>query len=573
MNTKKIITVLLLVGALSSLSAQFVIKSDAQVKQIRELPQETTFVHYNATTLFAGEYLYYQIDCFNNETRKLSDFSKIAYVALINENKEEVFRHKIRLKDGVGYGDFFIPVTVPSGSYKVVGYTRWTLNTPNTFFQGDLGIINPYLGDQKVILKNENLNVKTDDVSEAMNRSSSDLKLSLSNNKSYAKRTQVSFYLTSTNNKVKNGQYAISVRKLDAIPVLKANNTATVLNESSLQPRIGQEWILPELRGELITGVISAKNTNASLENNSVSLSIPGEQYQLEIASTDSNGRFFFNMEQEYDGNEAIVQLLDTTDDYSIRLEEVGRPNYDIVQFKKFTIDRSLKNAIEQRSVYNQIENGYFEKKPDSVIVGPPVAPFYEGNVERYDLDAYSRFKTIKETLVEVVDNAWVERDEAFKVRGPIDDVQTDLPPLVIADGLLIKDHTNLLAYDARRIKYINLIRDKYIYGAKLYQGILAFETEEGDYNGGSSFSNILTEQLFKPQQSKKYFKQIYTADSNQRIPDYRSQLLWLPNVKLKEQQQFDFYTSDNTGTYLITISGFTEGGAPVSISNTFKVE
>jgi len=77
-----------------------------------KVPQEKVFVHYNASLLFSGEYLYYKLYCFNDEKNRLTSISKIAYVTLINEKGESVFEHKIKLNQGIGQGDFFV---IPDG--------------------------------------------------------------------------------------------------------------------------------------------------------------------------------------------------------------------------------------------------------------------------------------------------------------------------------------------------------------------------------------------------------------------------------------------------------------------------
>src|SRR5690606_14738914 len=113
-------------------------------------PKEKMFVHYNSSVLFPGEYLYYKTYTLNAANNGLSDISKVAYLELVGENGEQVFQHLIPLENGQGHGDFFIPTTLPSGSYKLLGYTNWMRNTGN-HFRADLVVINPYRGDQSTL--------------------------------------------------------------------------------------------------------------------------------------------------------------------------------------------------------------------------------------------------------------------------------------------------------------------------------------------------------------------------------------------------------------------------------------
>src|SRR5690606_37366922 len=129
MNLKKV-TIILFAFVYSTMMldycyGQVPLKSLSEAKGFNNIPQETVFVHFNASFLFAGEYLYYKVYCMDKSTRNLSGISKIAYVELLGEGGTRVFAQKIRLEKGEGEGDFFIPVTVPSGNYKLVAYTQW----------------------------------------------------------------------------------------------------------------------------------------------------------------------------------------------------------------------------------------------------------------------------------------------------------------------------------------------------------------------------------------------------------------------------------------------------------------
>jgi predicted glycosyltransferase involved in capsule biosynthesis len=76
------------------------------------------------------------------------------------------------------------------------------------------------------------------------------------------------------------------------------------------------------------------------------------------------------------------------------------------------------------------------------------------------------------------------------------------------------------------------------------------------------------------PQVNKKYFKQVYNDSEFNRIPDFRNQLLWYPNLTLNTNEtQISFYTSDVTGDFEICIEGFTERGKPVSEKQFISVK
>lgn len=58
-----------------------------------------------------------------------------------------------------------------------------------------------------------------------------------------------------------------------------------------------------------------------------------------------------------------------------------------------------------------------------------------------------------------------------------------------------------------------------------------------------------------------------------QHIPDCRYQLLWEPNIRLREPvRYFDFYTSQVPGRYEVVLEGFTSYGKPISLKAYFEV-
>ncbi|MFT5761999.1 MAG: hypothetical protein ACI8WA_001123, partial [Polaribacter sp.] len=65
-----------------------------------------------------------------------------------------------------------------------------------------------------------------------------------------------------------------------------------------------------------------------------------------------------------------------------------------------------------------------------------------------------------------------------------------------------------------------------------------------------------------------------YFNNNNTRIPDFRNQLLWMPKIQIDEKKlNINFFTSDNSGKFEISIEGFTEKGVPISIRRYFIVK
>ncbi|GAA6765069.1 hypothetical protein AAFH68_10030 [Flavobacterium sp. CGRL1] len=185
---------------------------------------ETIFIHTNAVTLVSGETLLYKVYCLKSSDKTPSGISKVAYVELVDDNKKSVFKTKIALENASGQGDYFIPTTLKTGTYKLIGYTNWMLNKPfSELFQLNINIVNPYKVDEKTASQNIFAG-NTNTTAESLKNENVTLNL---NKKIFSNRELVDLKIKSSNANYTNGTYSLSVRKLDNIP---AQNQISAVN-------------------------------------------------------------------------------------------------------------------------------------------------------------------------------------------------------------------------------------------------------------------------------------------------------------------------------------------------------
>jgi len=544
------------------------------------IEHEGIFIHTNTSLLLAGESLYYSVYCLNTGTNNLSALSKIAYVELIGEKHELIYRHKVKLKSGIGQGDFIIPVSVLSGNYKLVGYTQWMRNSGNShFFKSDISIINPYSGSQQtILLDNENeqshgirdsiKNIQFDELGYNLDPKLSEYLNIAVSEKNAKKRSKVSIVLKQNGTTEHGGNYSISIRKLDAIDKLKTQtHNAESFNleykETIANPNMTLKDIvyLPELRGEIISGKLIATKDDVSVANKKISISIKGSDFILKVSNTNKDGVFYFNLNSDYDNGTAIFQVLDEKSNaYKIVLNEHIPVDYSGLEYAKLKVSSHYENAIVERSIYNQIENGYFSDKSSNLKNSGVNLPSFGSYHAVYNLDDFSRFSKVSETFTEIIGSVKIRRDSkqepVFYVASldPYNLIQYKAG--VIVDGVLLQNYSKFLAYDSRKIKTISIARTdtKYIIGSQLFGGFVVVETEHGDFENELLKENNF--KLFKPQPVKTYQQRMYNnveASKTKRIPDFRNQLLWIPNIKMNGKETIvDFFTSDNTGQYEI---------------------
>jgi hypothetical protein len=140
---------LLLTAALS----MFLLSSSAQV--IQEVQnsfnlykqgalQEKIFVHTDKSTYLPGEIIWFKIYCVDGNDHKPVNLSKVVYVDILDNNQNPIIQAKVPLKNGIGNGSLYIPVSVNNGNYTFRAYTNWMKNfNPGFYFEKMVTLINP----------------------------------------------------------------------------------------------------------------------------------------------------------------------------------------------------------------------------------------------------------------------------------------------------------------------------------------------------------------------------------------------------------------------------------------------
>ncbi|MFM1878975.1 MAG: hypothetical protein RLZZ241_1841 [Bacteroidota bacterium] len=561
------------------------ISSTLELEALRAAPMETLYLHLNRTTLFPGETLYFSIYSIDLQSYRLSKVSKIAYVQLTDANGTQVSVQKIRLYQGRGQGDLFINTKIPSGAYTLTSFTNWIKNAGvNQFYTAEINVINPYESTPGILIgaSSENIDsgaLKTISVEE---HTDSDTGILIRTScTSCPINSSVTLQLQNLKGVLAQGSYSISVARVEEIPeipsVTASGFASAYANKLRRIPQqvLDSVWI-PEQREAIIAGKLIDSNKKIGLAGVPIVISLPGENFQLLTATTNATGQFFAYLKAPYEG---ATGYFNTTSGIAMNqqviFQNLGQINEKFPSPRRIVIDTSLAGAIRKRSIHNQIENGYFEVKPDTVRSVFTEESYFGYLPRSYDLDDYTSFSTLRETLIEIIQDVWVKKDsdktETLWVRAPSEigrEIFTIAPPIVTIDGIFIPNHGEILDLDARLLKYIRVVQDEIIFGDNKYQGMVALETRYGDYtSSGTPFE-------FSPAAPVKSYFQEFPDHSRNRIPDFRHQLYWNPRIDMNQYgQSFKFMTSRVPGTYSVTLEGFTSYGKPVTLKSYFEVK
>ena len=543
----------------------------------KKLQSEEVNLQTNGAVFLSGETVYISAFSFLGSSSRPSPLSKILYVTLVDDAGEEVNFQKIAMNKGRGNGDLFLGTSLKTGHYKLIAYTRWMLNFGKQhFFEKDLILINPYrtreadkpYSDYPEYLENISFQEMTSPY------------LSVALDKSILKpRQPLNIELKTQGKDALSGSYALSVRKIDSLDFVKMQSSVELkwnfnqnLNTDSL--------LAPELRGALVSGKLNFPVNNEGKENRTVVLSFVDADRTPEFALTDDEGRFTWVLEELPTSRQTMGVAIGVENVYDFEIFEDPRPEYSDLTFKRIGIDRDLKNLIERRSVANQIENAYYQFKPDTIIETPKIRPFYIDAGKTFILGNFTRFNTLKETFTEIIQGG------AVRIRNgePVFKVETsnfiqgneEYPTLLLVDGILVTNHKFLYNYPSKNIERITVVPEEYYLGPQRFSGILDIHSFDADFKRQYLLQASEALSINPVALQKKYFNQQYgdtDTESLSKIPDYRYQLLWKPLVSLQnDEASFNCYTSDVTGIFEVVVSGFTGSGQPVFVKSFFEV-
>ncbi|MGB3775834.1 MAG: hypothetical protein WA951_11310 [Leeuwenhoekiella sp.] len=184
------------------------------------------------------------------------------------------------------------------------------------------------------------------------------------------------------------------------------------------------------------------------------------------------------------------------------------------------------------------------------------------------------------ETFIEVIELAAMRLDpDQVRMRvyntNPIIKSELDkLDPLVLINGILIQDLKMVAELNPARIAYIDVVAQQYRLGPKIFGGIIALTTKENDFKLPQNTPNTINFELLRPIQNADFqYKNYGNQPESTRIPDYRAQLYWDPEITITQQpKEIVFYTSDKTGTFEIKLTGYNVSGEKIEFLKTFTV-
>ena len=539
------------------------------------VPVERIYVSTDRDVYIAGDAVWCSLTSLD-ENGRFSNESAVSYLELVSTTGT-VCTAKIGLLEGRGAGSFRIPVTAPTGTYRLVAYTAVNANEEGT----------PWMaGSRLLTIFNSTSSARVPDGVEVLEENTYEALehpvTTPEGNLQLSARTRVprnSANALILNNAGAKASVSLSVyHEDDLVPAARENTPESFLKALPAGIRIKPGANpLNEFDGEIVTARVKGALMEDVDSYAEATLSTAGDPSNIYIGRADGSDLIRFYTSNIYGNREIVCEVskLDKEGGYIdfespfIRAEAGNLP--------KLRMSPSQRQDLVSRKAALRSEKGlridtlttYMNHRKDLLL---------EGNqFRRYHLDDYTRFPSVREILVEFipelvirkVKNRWVIQlviSDAIQSRFE----RTD-NILVMMDGVILSDLNTLLGFDAMLLEDVDIYMQTFVCGKVPFHGLVNFITKK----------NYVTALHFPANVRVVDFQGVaYPVAYDGTVPpgegqDLRQLLYWHPilNLDAGSDYRIELHTPGYAGRFKAVAEGFTEDGKPIYQEFSFEVE
>ena len=373
---------------------------------------ERTYLSTDRDVYVAGDVLWYSAFCVDASQGTLSPVSGMAYVELHSPDAV-VCSGKVALLGGRGAGRLSLPVTVPTGNYRLVAYTAQNKAEEGYDYSGmaskTISVFNVYsnerlTGGVEVVSDGEYESLRSP-VRPGMTTGSDGSVMPGSDRASVSLRWDGDS-LTVVNAGATPATLSISVFHDDGI---LSNDNPTIADFLAACRRQGpvrfDNTVIPEYEGEIIRGHVTGLSPEKlpSLVGRYAFISTPSDKSDVYTSVIDGQGRVEFFTGNIYGNKECICEIegIDPSLNCFIELESPF-VQARVAAVEPLRMAASLKDALSQRSFAMQVERRF---TPDTLyeLLRVRENGLFGTHEIVYPLDDYTRFPTMGEVFIEFI--------------------------------------------------------------------------------------------------------------------------------------------------------------------------
>tara|TARA_B100000678_G_C18202682_1_gene500147 strand:- start:174 stop:1895 length:1722 start_codon:yes stop_codon:yes gene_type:complete len=324
---------------------------------------------------------------------------------------------------------------------------------------------------------------------------------------------------------------------------------------------------LPEYEGAVIQARISGVDSTSSEAQ--VLLSIPGRHFKMAHSHIGDKGSLLFVTRDIFGPSRLLLQPYSIPGNgYRFEINSPYSDEFGTAQPGTLYLSPEYGNLLEERSLSMQVENIYTGEQRNTFQSDlSDSLPFYGVADKSYLLDDYTRFPTMQEVMTEYVPEVAIRRQNDKPVFRVFHNRETGFyheEPLILLDGIAIRNTERLLKADPLKIRRMDIVQDRFVFGQKPYYGVVSYTTYRGDTewwepderNWETEYQGLAEQRIF--------YAPDYAGNSlESRTPDLRTLLYWQPDIVLEQgNARVKLHTSDVSGDFIGILQGIAPDGS-----------
>lgn len=540
---------------------------------LADSPVERVFVSTDREVYLSGDVVWCSLFCLDGDGRPSSE-SAVSYLELMSL-EGTVAEAKIGLLDGRGAGSFRIPVTVPTGIYRLVAYTSSEVNEEGTPWMSGSRILTVFNTTSTARIKDGVEIIGEESYGTVKRKDPSGFgKLEVNAPVRVRKGSDVSILVR---NDGPGADFSLSVYHEDDLVPAAQDNTMDSFLESlpgSSKPVITGNRPL-DYDGEVISARIRGEMTD-TLDFAIATLSSAGSPSNLYIGVTD-NDKVVFHTNNIY-GDREIVCEVSRLDKKTGVIEFVNPfiypssgplPKLALSKAQQESLTFRKKALRDGKSLMLDTLTTFLRHREDLLLESTPC--------KRYHLDDYTRFNSVREILVEIIPSLTLRREKGrYNLTMFVSDVTDTYRArvgnlLVMMDGVVLTDLQYLLDFDAMLLEDIDIYQQAVVCGKAAFSGVVNFITKKNYVTALSFPANVRVLDFKGVSYPVAYFGAIPDSEEN----DTRQVLYWDPALRLDSggQTRMLVHAPDYSGSFRIVAEGLAGDGTPIHKEWVFEVE
>ena len=338
--------------------------------------------------------------------------------------------------------------------------------------------------------------------------------------------------------------FCLSLSISDALPDPEGPGLADFLEARSgdrTTQRTDAKLSIPEYEGEIVSIRVPAMYSGVTAV-----LSGPGLRNDIYSSTVDSTGLVSFYTGNIYGDRDLVFELnsRDVNDDFSLEvLSPFASPELDRDGVPELHLNGSVAEDLKRRSVAMQISRHFgIDEYMDSLQLRPDLL-FKGGTMTVYEMDDYTRFPTMRETIVEYVREVHIRRQDGEPVLKLVPGKSFESyssmlggNALVLVDGVPVSEHGRVLDLNPALLRRICIYTYDVSTGSCIYSGVVNFISFRGDM-AGLQFPGRVRILDFH---GVTFPVTVGAAEEDSLSPDYRYTRIWQPLLHLEAGEELE---------------------------------